>query len=92
MHQSYIRPGSAAAEVPAIAATAGEYCSDEILVERIAAGDKLAVQVLFARMIFPPRIGWATLPRITPSIRSSRILTSIARGVQGPSIRKLSDA
>ena len=49
MHQSYIRPGSAAAEVPAIAATAGEYSSDEILVERIAAGDKLAMQVLFAR-------------------------------------------
>src|SRR3954468_20014023 len=49
MHQSYIRPGSAAAAVPAIAATAGEYSSDEILVERIAAGDKLAMQVLFAR-------------------------------------------
>ena len=49
MHQSYIRPGSAAAEVPAIAATAGEYSSDEILVERIAAVDKLAMQVLFAR-------------------------------------------
>jgi RNA polymerase sigma-70 factor (ECF subfamily) len=49
MHQSYIRPGSAAAAVPAIAATAGECSSDEILVERIAAGDKLAMQVLFAR-------------------------------------------
>jgi RNA polymerase sigma-70 factor (ECF subfamily) len=49
MHQSYIRPGSAAAAVPAITATAGEYSSDEILVERIAAGDKLAMQVLFAR-------------------------------------------
>jgi RNA polymerase sigma-70 factor, ECF subfamily len=48
MHQSYVRPGSAAAAVPAIAATAG-YSSDEILVERIAAGDKLAMQVLFAR-------------------------------------------
>ena len=35
--------------MPAIAATAGEYSSDEILVERIAAGDKLAMQVLFAR-------------------------------------------
>ena len=46
MHQSYIRPGSAAAAVPAIAG--GEYSSDEILVERIAAGDKLAMQVLFA--------------------------------------------
>jgi RNA polymerase sigma-70 factor, ECF subfamily len=30
-------------------AAAGEYSSDEILVERIAAGDKLAMQVLFAR-------------------------------------------
>jgi RNA polymerase sigma-70 factor, ECF subfamily len=48
MHQSYVRPGAAAA-VPAIAATAGEYSSDEMLVERIAAGDKLAMQVLFAR-------------------------------------------
>jgi RNA polymerase sigma-70 factor (ECF subfamily) len=48
MHQSYVRPDSAAAAVPAIAATAG-YSSDEMLVERIAAGDKLAMQVLFAR-------------------------------------------
>ena len=47
MHQSYIRPRSAAAAMPAIAG--GEYSSDEILVERIAAGDKLAMQVLFAR-------------------------------------------
>ena len=39
---------STAAAVPAIAATAG-YSSDEMLVERIAAGDKLAMQVLFAR-------------------------------------------
>ena len=29
--------------------TAGEHSSDEILIERIAAGDKLAMQVLFAR-------------------------------------------
>jgi hypothetical protein len=49
MHQSYVRPGSAVAEVPAIAATAGEYSSDEILFQRIAAGDTLAMQVLFAR-------------------------------------------
>ena len=49
MHQSYVRPGSAAAAVPAIAATSGEYSSDEILVERIAAGDKLAMRVLSAR-------------------------------------------
>src|SRR3954467_557019 len=49
MHQSYVRPGSAVAAVPAIAATAGKYSSDEMLVARIAAGDKLAMQVLFAR-------------------------------------------
>ena len=49
MLQTFVRPRSAAAAVPAIAATAGEYSSDEILVERIAAGDKLAMQVLFAR-------------------------------------------
>src|SRR5256884_3755117 len=44
-----IRPQPAVAGVPAIAATAGETSSDEILVERIAAGNKLAMQVLFAR-------------------------------------------
>ena len=49
MHHSFFRPGSAAAAVPAIAATAGQFSSDEMLVERIAAGDKLAMQVLFAR-------------------------------------------
>ena len=49
MLQSFIRSGSAAAAVPANAATAGEYSSDEMLVERIAAGKKLAMQVLFAR-------------------------------------------
>jgi RNA polymerase sigma-70 factor, ECF subfamily len=49
MHQSSVRPGSAAAALPAVAPTAGEYSSDEILVERIAGGDKLAMQVLFAR-------------------------------------------
>ncbi len=48
MHQSYVRPDAAAA-VPAIAATAGEYSSDEMLLERIAPGDKLAMQALFAR-------------------------------------------
>ena len=35
--------------MPAIAAMAGEYSSDKILLERIAAGDKLAMQALFAR-------------------------------------------
>jgi RNA polymerase sigma-70 factor, ECF subfamily len=44
-----IRPRSAAAAVPAMAASAGEYSSDETLIERIAAGDRLAMQVLFAR-------------------------------------------
>ena len=51
MFQMSIRPASAVAAAPAIAAAAGEYSdsSDEILIERIAAGDKLAIQVLFAR-------------------------------------------
>ena len=44
-----IRPQPAGAGVSAIAATAGETSSDEILVERIAAGNKLAMQALFAR-------------------------------------------
>ena len=45
-----IRPQPAVvATVSAIAATAGETSSDEILVERIAAGNKLAMQALFAR-------------------------------------------
>jgi RNA polymerase sigma-70 factor (ECF subfamily) len=44
-----IRPRPAVAGVPAITATAGETSSDEILVERIAAGNKLAMQALFAR-------------------------------------------
>ncbi len=49
MLQTFIRSGSAAAAVPANAATTGEYSSNEMLVTRIAAGDKLAMQVLFAR-------------------------------------------
>jgi RNA polymerase sigma-70 factor, ECF subfamily len=45
-----IRPQPAVAGVPAIAATAaGETSSDEIMVERIAAGNKFAMQALFAR-------------------------------------------
>jgi RNA polymerase sigma-70 factor (ECF subfamily) len=48
MLQTFIRSGSTAA-VPANAATASEHSSDEFLVERIAAGDKLAMQVLFSR-------------------------------------------
>jgi len=49
MLHSSVRPRAAVAAAPALAATAGEYSSDEMLVERIAAGDKLAMQVLFAR-------------------------------------------
>jgi RNA polymerase sigma-70 factor, ECF subfamily len=46
----WIRPQPAVTGVPAIAAApAGETSSDEILVERIAAGNKLAMQALFAR-------------------------------------------
>ena len=42
-------PKSAAAAVSAIAAGAGDTSSDAILVNRIAAGDKLAMHALFAR-------------------------------------------
>jgi RNA polymerase sigma-70 factor (ECF subfamily) len=49
MLNACIRPQPAVAAVPAIAARAGETSSDEILVERIAAGNKLAMQALFAR-------------------------------------------
>jgi RNA polymerase sigma-70 factor (ECF subfamily) len=45
----FSRPQSAAATVPATAAGLGETSSDIILVSRIAAGDKLAMQALFAR-------------------------------------------
>jgi RNA polymerase sigma-70 factor, ECF subfamily len=51
----FSRPQSAVAAVPAVAATATTSSdailveSDAILVERIAAGDKLAMQALFAR-------------------------------------------
>src|SRR3954452_7433043 len=48
MLQVFNRSRSTAA-VPANAVTSVENSSDEILVERIAAGDKLAMQVLFAR-------------------------------------------
>jgi RNA polymerase sigma-70 factor, ECF subfamily len=43
------RPKPAVALVPAVAATAGDASSDATLVNRIAAGDKLAMQALFAR-------------------------------------------
>ncbi len=48
MLQAFHRSRSTAA-VPANAATSVKNSSDEILIERIAAGDKLAMQVLFAR-------------------------------------------
>jgi hypothetical protein len=52
-----IRPQPTVADVPAIAATtAGETSSDNILVERIASGDKLAMQVLFVKQ--PPKNGF----------------------------------
>jgi RNA polymerase sigma-70 factor, ECF subfamily len=44
----FSRPQSAVAAVPAVAATATT-SADAILIERIAAGDKLAMQALFAR-------------------------------------------
>jgi hypothetical protein len=44
-----IRSQPTVADVPAIAAPAAETSSDEILIERVAAGDKLAMQALFAR-------------------------------------------
>ena len=43
------RPQSAVAAVPAVAATAQDASSDATLASRIAAGDKLAMQALFAR-------------------------------------------
>jgi RNA polymerase sigma-70 factor, ECF subfamily len=45
----FSRPQSAVAAMPAIAAKAAQSSSDETLVNRIAAGDKLAMQTLFAR-------------------------------------------
>ena len=48
MLKVFSRPQSAVAAVPADAATATT-SSDAILVNRIAAGDKLAMQALFAR-------------------------------------------
>jgi len=49
MYDMLARPRSAVAAVPASAATGADNSSDEILVNRIAAGDKLAMQALFAR-------------------------------------------
>jgi hypothetical protein len=45
------RPKSATAAVPAVAATAGETSSDVVLVNRIAAGDKLAMQALRSEVV-----------------------------------------
>jgi RNA polymerase sigma-70 factor (ECF subfamily) len=49
MFNVFSRPKSAVVTVPAVEATAGETSSDTILIERIAAGDKLAMHALFAR-------------------------------------------
>jgi RNA polymerase sigma-70 factor, ECF subfamily len=49
MPNVFSRPTSAVAVVPAGAATAQDASSDATLVNRIAAGDKLAMQALFAR-------------------------------------------
>jgi RNA polymerase sigma-70 factor (ECF subfamily) len=49
MFNMLIRPQSAVAALPAGAAAGAENSSDEMLVNRIAAGDKLAMQALFAR-------------------------------------------
>jgi RNA polymerase sigma-70 factor, ECF subfamily len=49
MFNVFSRPKSAVVTVPAVEATAGETSSDTILIERITAGDKLAMQALFAR-------------------------------------------
>jgi RNA polymerase sigma-70 factor, ECF subfamily len=49
MFNVFSRPKSAVVIVPAVEATAGETSSDTILIERITAGDKLAMQALFAR-------------------------------------------
>jgi RNA polymerase sigma-70 factor, ECF subfamily len=45
----FSRPKSAVAAVPAVAVTAHDAASDATLMNRIAAGDKLAMQALFAR-------------------------------------------
>ena len=49
MPNVFSRPSSAVAAAPADAATAQDASSDATLVNRIAAGDKLAMQALFAR-------------------------------------------
>jgi RNA polymerase sigma-70 factor, ECF subfamily len=49
MLNAFSRPKSAVAAVPAVAATAQEASSDATLINRIAAGDKLAMQALFGR-------------------------------------------
>jgi RNA polymerase sigma-70 factor (ECF subfamily) len=48
MLNTYIRPRAAVAAVPSLAAAA-QTSADELLVERIASGDRLAMQALFAR-------------------------------------------
>ena len=45
----FSRPKSAVAAVGSVTAAAAQHSSDETLIERIAAGDKLAMQALFGR-------------------------------------------
>jgi RNA polymerase sigma-70 factor, ECF subfamily len=45
----FSRPKSAVAAVGSVTAAAAQHSSDETLIERIAAGDKLAMQALFVR-------------------------------------------
>ena len=49
MIKSFSRLGSAATAAVPTHAAAGETSSDELLIQRIANGDRLAMQVLFAR-------------------------------------------
>jgi RNA polymerase sigma-70 factor, ECF subfamily len=49
MLNGFGRPKSVVAAVCAVAAPAAQFSSDEALVDRIAAGDKLAMQALFVR-------------------------------------------
>ena len=49
MISTYIRPSRAAATEPPIETDGGERPSDELLIQRIADGDKLAMHALFAK-------------------------------------------
>ena len=53
MIAAFSRPESGVAAVRVLAAPAAQSLSDETLVERIAAGDGLAMQALFVRHRMP---------------------------------------